>query len=100
MNRRELEEAVQKAVDNGQDWLYMLIEGTPDAARQHLLGPRFGPKGWVVGHKRPDNLVRFNTRYVQEYLDELPPSQLGYSEEVGCELAADDIVHSFSRFRV
>lgn len=98
--RLELQEAVEQAVKRADDWFYVLVEGPPDAARQHMLGPRFGPKGWVVGHKPPRNILRLNARYVQDYLDELPVDELGWDEWSGCEIATAEDVAAWSRFNV
>jgi len=97
--RRELQVAVEEAVARGDDWFFVLVEGPPDAARQHMLGPRFGPKGWVVGHKPPQNILRMNARLVQDYLDELPVDELGWDEWAGCDVATPEEIQAYVKYQ-
>jgi hypothetical protein len=87
MTREQLEQYVNQRVATGEQYLFLRMNGDPNGRRQKLLGHKWGPYGWCVGHESPDNIVRFNAEYVQEYLDELPVEKLGGSDEVYCEIA-------------
>lgn len=91
MNREQLEQHINETVTEGGDWIYLTMNGDPGSSRQRLLGHNWGPKGWVCGHKSPNNIVRFNAQYVQEYMDELPTEKLPWNEDVACEVATPDL---------
>lgn len=99
MNRIELQDHVCDTIRDGKDWIYLTMNGDPGSARQRLLGHHWGPKGWVCGHRSPDNIVRFNAQYVQEYLDELPMDKLPWDEDVLCEVATPELLDGYCSYR-
>lgn len=99
MTRMELEEHVQEVLRSGGDWVYLLMNGDPSASRQRLLGHNWGPKGWVIGHQSPNNIVRFNVDYLEDYLDELEVADLPGDEDIRCEVASPELVSSFTNWR-
>lgn len=82
LTRKTLQAYVDDAVSHGRPWIHLRLAGDPNSARQRLLGAKWGPKGWVVAHDYPDNIVRFNAEYVQDYLDTLPLERLGDDDDV------------------
>lgn len=96
MNREQLEEHVNQAVLEEKECVFFWMNGDPNNARQYLLGHRWGPKGWVIGHKSPNNLVRFNAEYVQDYLDDLSTSRLSHDADCAMEIATAEDVELYS----
>lgn len=100
MNRNDLEEHVAKEIQAGKVYVYLIMNGDPNSSRQRLLGHRKGPYGWVCGCVSPDNIVRFNAQYLQDYLDDLPIDVLGGSEDVAAEIATSDLLGSHCNYKL
>lgn len=99
MNREQLENHINDTIREEKDWIYLTMDGDPGSSRQRLLGHHFGPKGWVCGHKSPNNIVRFNAKYVQEYMDELPTDKLSWDEDVACDVATPELLSGYCDYR-
>lgn len=96
MTRAELEALAR---DSG-DWIFLRMNGDPMSSRQRLLGHHRGPKGWVVGHKSPDNIVRFNSELVLEYLDNLPTESLSWDDDVSAEAATKELLDNYCPYLI
>ena len=99
MTREQIESHISEAVASGKDWIYLLMNGDPGSSRQRLLGHHWGPKGWVCGHKSPNNIVRFNAQYVQEYMDELPTNKVSFADDVACDVATPEVLNNYCDYR-
>ena len=75
MTRIELESHVSDCLSQGKPYVFLEMEGDPNATKQRLIGHRKGPYGYVVGYNGPRccfNVVMFDAERLQEYLDSLP----------------------------
>ena len=90
MTREKLELEISDAIHLGREWIYFLIPGDVEAARQRLIGHHFGPYGRVVGNSKSRNVVCFNAPYISEYMEELPHNKLEADAELNLVLCDRD----------
>ncbi len=95
MKRTELEDHVAQAIQNHKPYVFLEMEGDPNATKQRLIGHRKGPYGYVVGYNGPRsmyNIVMFDSARLQAYLDYLPLAEFSGHDEMPLHISTDKTV--------
>jgi hypothetical protein len=86
VNRVELENHIDEAIELGRPYVFLGMGGDPNARRQRLLGHHKGPYGLVVGWNGNCNIVMFGSHALGEYLDSLPTDVFGVETDLALEI--------------